>query len=167
MVTVTFCWTVIVRFSKWICASVRKGAHTHTHTSKKKQLNPCSEPLWSIQLPGNHIITTMSPTFRKLASSPTSTLFLLICHKHAPTQTSCRSCPLTSPQPCSGPETRRPEAWCQTEWVSQGLSGPLVPEQPLSSGNRHWKHVYLLALLCRNETDRMKRNYKGVEISSN
>lgn len=77
MVTVTFCWTVIVRFSKWICASARKGTHTHTHThiSKKKQLNPCIEPLRNIQIPGNYIITTMSPTSRKLAasSSPTST----------------------------------------------------------------------------------------------
>ncbi len=155
MVTVTFCWTVIVRFSKWVCASVRKGAHIYQKKkqTKKKQLNPCSEPLRSTQLPGNYIITTMRPTFRKL---PTGTLSFPVSHKHAPTQTSCPSYPLTSPRPCSGPETRRPAAWCQTEWVSQGLSGLLVPEQPWFSGNHRWQRVYLLALPFRNE--RQKTN---------
>lgn len=134
-----------------VCQAGNMSKHTHTSKREEKYLSSCSEPLWSVQLPGNCIIATMGPTFRKAASLPSSFLFLLVSHKHAPANTSC--CPLTSHQPCSGPGTQKPAAWCQTEWVSQGLSGPPVPEQPPSSGTHHWLKVYFLALLYRNQAE--------------
>lgn len=153
MVTISFCWTVIVGFSKWICASVRKEAHT---PAEKKTIKPLH---WAIK---KHSASwkLYNKHYEANFQEITQQYLVPVSQKHAPTQTSCHSCPLTSPPPCSGPETRRPAAWCQTEWVSQGLSGPLVPEQPLSSGNRRWQHIRLLASLCKNETDRMKMNYK-------
>lgn len=114
-VTVGFCRTVIVCFSKRVCASVRKRAHASGEKRKKKHPNYLlpSESLREKYLPGNHIITTTSTTFRKLASCPTSGALSPASHKHThtpPRRTSCRRCPLTSPRPCSGPETQRPAA---------------------------------------------------------
>lgn len=84
VLTVTFCWTLIVRFSKWICASVRRNRNTRTHTKInkwRKQLRPCSESLWNVQLPGTCTISTVRPTFRKSVTA-TYMLFLPVPHKH-------------------------------------------------------------------------------------
>lgn len=71
MVTIALCCTVIICFSKWICASVGMGKHTSEKRGKKrdKQLNPCIKLLWRIQVPGNYIINPVGPAFRQLASS--------------------------------------------------------------------------------------------------
>lgn len=136
-----------------VCQEEREHKRTHTKTNKwRKQLRSCSESLWSIQLPRTYMMRTVS--FPEIGNSHVFVVPARPSQTRPPTQTSCCCCPLTSLQLCSGPETRRLAAWCQTEWVFQELSGPPLPETSLS-GTLRWLCVFLLALLCEREM-----NYK-------
>lgn len=126
------------------------GTGTHIHTPKmKKTIKALKWFTMKHSASWNLYDKHCQPNFQENVNSHKYVVPARPSQTCPPTQTSCY-CPLTSLRPCSGPETRRLAAWCQTEWVSPELSGRLLPEWSLC-GTLHWLCVYLLALLCESE----------------
>lgn len=64
-----------------LCVCQEEQERTKKINKWRKQLRPCSESLWNVQLLGTCTISTVRPTFRKSVTA-TYMLFLPVPHKH-------------------------------------------------------------------------------------